>query len=177
MTARDVEADLVRVSRKVSNREDDFMGVRRAMGDVYVLYELVDDLLIWNGFRLIKKDHMISEEPEPNAAFYARALKRKGNREPFVETWPTFDIESVFALLDRRKIFGTFFFEQFREDEEFVGRIADWSSAKFSILAYDTFGEPQDEEEFNVDALTRIDFLDEYSKSFDLAATKVNRLR
>jgi hypothetical protein len=162
---------VLKVQRKANVSEVSFSGQLVARGVAYSVYRVVDDLIIWNGYRVICNRDISLEEVDDKSDFYLTVLQRKNNNCPAV-SFPQNNLclNNIFEYLLALNSHAGFFFEEFRgQDDFFLGRVLEWNSDTFTILSLDSFGVPYTQTStLNVAALTRIDFLGEYEISFDL---------
>jgi hypothetical protein len=164
--------EIVKIERSYNKSPiDSVMGVRLAQSGELSLVEVVDQLIIPNGFSVIRNALISKIAPERNSAILGAGLQLKGF-SPSIS--PKVDLRSMKHCLEMFRddeVFLSAFFERTKPDVAYLGKIHTVKGGKFELRPVSPSARwLREEKTFVIDECTRIDFFGEYERAIYLSS-------
>lgn len=157
----------VRLARRF---EDSYIeGYVLAIGPKFFLLALVNDKLWLDGFECFRIADIRKVRPAPYAAFAEKALKLRGEHRPRNQRIKLDSIEDLLRSANRAFPLVTIHLEKADPDACYIGRVADISRRKVSLLQI-TPGAEWDEHptSYPLKKITRVSFGGDYENALHL---------
>ncbi|HEX7761125.1 MAG TPA: hypothetical protein VF459_16585 [Caulobacteraceae bacterium] len=164
--------DIVRVERAMRGRPiDGLQGLLVSQSKDWVYFYVVDQLVIPNGFALLRRDTIEAIEQCDRSEFMKKALKLKGYEFQQPPPLELSGSRSILTSLMGRHILSTIYIEEIDPDVVYIGYAKVVGDVYFEISPLSPSAEAQSRNDrFRLSELTRIDFGGEYEKALQLVS-------